>query len=392
MTATESVAAHLGGDFLAQVYRQTHRIFRAAVPEAADLLTFDDLNAMLAAHRFEPPRMRLSMDGETLPIHRYALAQTTRRNTVWQQLQPAELHQRLAEGATFVLDAIDEVHPAIGDLASGIERTLRTGVQVNAYASWTAAEGFGRHWDDHDTLIIQLAGAKRWKIYGPTRKHPTFRDVTAPLEPTGDPIDEFVIEAGDLLYVPRGHWHAVSASEGVASLHLTCGLQTTTGADLISFLADELREHDNVRADLPQFAGPTKQKLYIHQLADDIATLLEDENLLRRFFDHRDVTDPGRFTPSLPHVAEAPHDPASTVRLTTPRAHLDRTEDTVILRAGGERWELAPAAYHVLTTLIDGRARSLSDLAEISGLPMPDIAELANELVRQQVATIGSAA
>ena len=121
-----------------------------------------------------------------------------------------------------------------------------------------------------------------------------------------------MIEAGDLLYVPRGHWHAVSASEGIASLHLKCGLQTTTDADLISFLADELRERDSVRADLPQFAGPTEQKLYLHQLADDIAVLLEDENVLRRFLDHRDVTDPDRFIPSLPHVAEAPRAPAAT--------------------------------------------------------------------------------
>ncbi len=128
------------------------------------------------------------------------------------------------------------------------------------------------------------------------------------------------------------------------------------------------------------------------RLADDIAAAMDDEDVLRRFFDHRDVTDPGRSVSSLPHVTEVPNDPAATLRLTTPRAHLERTEDTVILRAGGERWELDPATYHALTTLIDGRPRSLSDLADISGLPVPDIANLATELVRHQVATIGHAA
>lgn len=73
MTATESVAAHLGGDFLAQVYRRTHRIWKAAVPDAAGLLTFDDLNEIITRQRLEPPRLRLSVKGEIVPLHRYGV-------------------------------------------------------------------------------------------------------------------------------------------------------------------------------------------------------------------------------------------------------------------------------------------------------------------------------
>ena len=390
MTATESVAAHLGGDFLAQVYRRTHHTWKAAVADTATLLSFNELNAIIAGHRLEPPRLRLSVNGEVLPLHRYTMPQLTRRNTVWQQIQPAQLHTLLAEGATLVLDAIDEIHLRIGDLAADLERTLRTGVQVNAYASWTATDGFGIHWDDHDTVIVQVSGSKRWKIYGPTRLHPTYRDIETPSEPTGDPIDEFVLEAGDMLYVPRGHWHSVSASEGTASLHLTCGLQTTTGAELINYLADELRGRETVRADLPQFADRTARRLYLRQLAEEIAEHLDDEDVIERFFFHRDITDPGRFTPSLPHVADLPDDAELTVRLTTPRAHLEETAQSVRLRAGGEDWEFDPAAAPILVALINGHPVPLGELAMRSGLPVSEVSKLVNELVANQVATIGS--
>jgi hypothetical protein len=391
MTATFPVAAHLGEDFLARVYRRTHRVMPGAVPDAAALLSFDTLNQILATHRLEPPRLRLSAGGDMLAQHRYTQAHTTRRHVVWHRIQPADLHACLADGATLVLDAIDELHAPIGDLAAGIERVLRTGVQVNAYASWTATEGFGTHWDDHDTLIVQIEGAKRWRIYGPTRLHPTYRDLTAPTPPQGDPLDEFVLHPGDLLYVPRGHWHAVCASEGVASLHLTCGLQTTTGADLIGHLADELREDDLVRADLPQFADHAAQAAYLERLRKHLDALFDDPDLMQRYFTHRDATDPGRLTASLPYLTVVPADPDLTLRLTTPRAHLDDEPDGVRLRAAGHDWSFAPAAGPLLAALLPGAPVRLGELAALADIPLADVAALATELTAHQAAAVGRA-
>ncbi|MGW2689530.1 JmjC domain-containing protein [Streptomyces sp. NPDC001414] len=92
----------------------------------------------------------------------------TRRHTVWHRLHPTELHARLQEGASLALDSVDELHPPIARLCEAIERELHTRVQASLYASWSATEGFGNHWDDHDTVIVQLDGAKRWRIYGTT--------------------------------------------------------------------------------------------------------------------------------------------------------------------------------------------------------------------------------
>lgn len=176
-----NLAAHLGRDeFPARVYHRRYLHVPGALPAPADLITWDDLNTILATHRLDPPRLRLSMDGEMLPQYRYSAPVTTRRHTVWQRLHPAELHERLTEGASLVIDAVDELHPAVGRAAMELEQWLRTGVQTNLYASWTAREGFGVHWDDHDVVVAQVDGSKRWKIFGPTRTAPMYKDTEEP--------------------------------------------------------------------------------------------------------------------------------------------------------------------------------------------------------------------
>jgi hypothetical protein len=211
----ESIAERLGQDtFLAGTLHRDYRHVPGAVADPGALLSFDVLNDLISTHRLEAPRLRLSAAGEMLPPYRYALPVTARRHTVWQRTHPAELHQRLAEGASLVLDAIDHMHPPLEALAAELERWLRTDVQINAYASWTAAEGFGVHWDDHDVIVVQVSGAKRWKLYGPTHTAPLHRDVAVPEPPPAVPVADLVLAAGDVLYLPRGWWHAVTNDQG----------------------------------------------------------------------------------------------------------------------------------------------------------------------------------
>ncbi|WP_405787114.1 cupin domain-containing protein [Streptomyces sp. NBC_00029] len=173
-----SWAERLGGDlFLAQSYFRSHLVVRGKPDDFAGLASWSTLNQVIATHRLEPP--------------------TTRRSVVWHRIQPAELHARIREGASLVVDSIDEIHPPIMAAAEGLERFLRTPVQVNAYASWTAAEGFGTHWDDHDVVVCQVEGAKRWRIYGPTRQAPTWRDTETPDAPEGDAVLLSLLLAGE---------------------------------------------------------------------------------------------------------------------------------------------------------------------------------------------------
>ncbi|MDH6704811.1 hypothetical protein P3T27_001514 [Kitasatospora sp. MAA19] len=392
MTAEHfSVVEHLGGDdFLAQTLGRSFKVARGEAASLAGLMSWDDLNAILTHHRFEPPRLRLATNGEQLPAHTYSRPITTRRNTIWHQLQPSELHQRLAEGATLVLDAVDELHPGIGALAGQLERRLRTGVQANLYASWTGIEGFGVHWDDHDVVVVQLDGAKRWRIYGPTRTVPMHRDVETPEPPPEEPLADLVLTAGDVLYLPRGWWHAVAASEGQHSLHVTCGLQSTTGADLITWLSEMLRAHEAVRADVPRLAAAKEQRAFLDTIGKLIATELESDDLLTRFSSARDATERARLAPSLPHITAAPPDADLQVHLVTTRPALAAMPDgTVRFTAGGEEWTFAAKAEPMLALLADGEPHRLADLAQAAHITLGQAAAVVTELVDGQAAAVG---
>lgn len=75
---------------------------------------------------------------------------------------------------------------------AGEER--RTGVSIAPRQR--IQEGFGLHFDDHDVVVVQLEGVKRWKIHEPTRIAPLRIDVEAPEPPQGEPIAEIVLRAG----------------------------------------------------------------------------------------------------------------------------------------------------------------------------------------------------
>ncbi len=388
-----NLAAHLGQDeFLAQVLHRHHRHVPAAITNPGSLITWDDVNTILATHRLEPPRFRLSADGEMLPAHRYTAPVTTRRHTVWLRLHPSELHARLAEGASLVIDAVDELHPPIGRAAMELERWLRTGVQTNLYASWTAREGFGVHWDDHDVLVIQIDGAKRWKLYGPTRTAPMYKDTDEPEPPPEQAITELVLRPGDLLYLPRGWWHSVAASEGEHSLHRTFGIETTTGAQLLSWLADDLRRHEVLREDLPVHAPATQQRAYLERLRKQVTTALEHSDLIDRYTAMRDGTDLTRLRPSLPHITGIPTDPDLRIRLTTTRAHLGLAAngDNVIFRACDNEWEMAEEALPLLQHLLSAApsAVSLGELATASSVSVAEVAAVASELMDGQAITV----
>ncbi|GAA2657690.1 cupin domain-containing protein [Streptomyces lunalinharesii] len=351
------------------------------------MFTWDDLNEIIARHRLEPPRLRLFTDGTQVPPHAYTHPVVSKRHTVWHRIEPGNLHRQLADGASLVLDAVDELHRGVEGLAASFERHLRTDVQVNLYASWTSKEGFGLHFDDHDVVVVQLEGAKRWKIHQPTRINPLRIDVEAPQPPVGEPVAEIVLRAGDMLYLPRGWWHAVAATEG-RSLHLTCGLTPTTGADLLAWLTSQLRASQTVRANLPTHAPPDEQVAYLGSLLKEFTAGLH-EGVIEDFLAARGTMDPGRPMPSLPYVESIPAEPELRLRLTAAGAWYEVDgEGRVVVGAGGQQWTFAAPVLSVIKQLVDGREVPLGELAVASSLPLHQIAALAAELVTADVAAV----
>ena len=373
--------------FLSNVVGGSYRRFPGKEGRFADLVPWAELDRVLRQHRLEFPRLRLALDGEPIPAHEYTEMVPTRRTGLVPRLRSGQFAEKLRAGATLVLDSVQEMFDPVAELAVRLEHELRERIQVNLYAGWGKTHGFDVHWDDHDALILQISGRKRWRMHGVTRPAPLQRDVELPPKPEGEPIDDFLLCSGDVLYLPRGQWHDVSAI-GEESLHLTIGFNRATGVDLVAWLADQLRSDESFRTDLPRFATAEQRRAHAATLRARILELA-GEDVVDRFLADRDAQAPAHPRPGLPWSATSdllPDGDDVVVRLLTPRAVLTRDAGRVSLAADGRRLVFAEAAAPVLEVLVDGVAHPVSELVTAApSLDRSTVVALLGELLEQGV-------
>lgn len=134
------------------------------------------------------------------------------------------LYSAFSQGYTLVLNSVDQRSNPVSALARKLEEELGHRIGVNAYFTPADSQGFLPHADDHDVFIVQLEGAKEWRVYEPIvllpleDHHPKVH-----AERLGSPTMTARLEPGDALYIPRGFIHEGN-SDGAASLHLTVGM------------------------------------------------------------------------------------------------------------------------------------------------------------------------
>jgi 50S ribosomal protein L16 3-hydroxylase len=104
--------------------------------------------------------------------------------------------------------------------------------------SWAApGGGVGPHVDSYDVFLLQAEGRRRWRIAPPG---PVRLDERAPLKILADfvPSETWVLEPGDMLYLPPGWAHEGTAVDGPC---MTCsvGFRAPSRLEVLrAFLAD----------------------------------------------------------------------------------------------------------------------------------------------------------
>ncbi|MFO1059855.1 MAG: cupin domain-containing protein [Dongiaceae bacterium] len=211
------------------------------------LLSLADLDGLLSHASIRAPDIRILRDGKETPVRELT---GEAQNAHVGRLEAVYAAYR--DGATISMQALNERHPPLAALCRSLALELSARFQVNAYLTPADARGLSIHYDTHDVFVLQVEGSKRWHLYDspvrlPTRRQP-FRRGDADL---GAPVESFVLERGDTLYLPRGVVH--SAESGSAtSLHLTVGAYPVTWAGLLRGALEAAIEEDAaLRQSLP---------------------------------------------------------------------------------------------------------------------------------------------
>lgn len=116
--------------------------------------------------------------------------------------------------------------------------------------------GVGPHFDSYDVFLIQLAGKRRWRI-GAQRDAVLRDDVPLKIIANFKPEQEFVLEPGDMLYLPPGWAHdgvAVGAGCITASVGFRASTADALAAELLPRLLDDAEGSGKLYADPRQEA------------------------------------------------------------------------------------------------------------------------------------------
>jgi len=227
--------------------------------------SWEILNDLLNYHELEAA-MRLAVDGKVLDPQ-----------------ENANFLQHCQNGATLIIDRVHKLVPELGRFVSQLRSQIGHPIQVNLYCSWPGKQGFRCHYDTHDVFILQIDGTKEWNVFTDTFKYPLKTQKSANFQPPNElPYLNCILEPGDVLYIPRGHWHYALALDR-PSLHLTLGIHGKTGIDFLEWAIEELKQQESWRQTLPLLATESPVSL-----SQSIDTLIGD---LTKYLSHSDMGD-----------------------------------------------------------------------------------------------------
>lgn len=130
--------------------------------------------------------------------------------------------------------------PKLHILNATLQEYFNSFVGANSYLTPPDSQGFAPHYDDIEAFILQAEGKKIWRVYEPLSVNEVLPRVSSKnydQNEIGEPILEVTLEAGDMLYFPRGYIHQGVTIDGEHSLHVTVSMyQKHSWADLLEKL------------------------------------------------------------------------------------------------------------------------------------------------------------
>ena len=269
--------------FLTEIWAKTHHhVARDCAGYFENLLPGPSLTEdLVAAFCQESSALRLMRETDKKGADSYRLDDGS--------LDLVGIRDDFADGYTIVLDGVERHIRAIAALSQSIEVELNFPVQVNAYITPPRSQGLVPHYDDHDVLILQIQGSKTWHIYEgadiPPREIQREKDKAVAIEDLPSPID-LQLEAGDVLYLPRGKVHEAETNSE-PSIHLTVGVHAPTALMLaVGALYAQSFHDDRLNAQLPpRHLDDADQRAALDALMHDTVKTVEDPRALARGLD-----------------------------------------------------------------------------------------------------------
>jgi ribosomal protein L16 Arg81 hydroxylase len=183
------------------------------------LLNWQMLNNLLEATAFPLPLLRVLRESTPIPETLYVKQG---------RVSSRALSNLLNQGVSLIFNRLEKHVPALRVLCNNIGS--QTFERISAAAVVTSGLGGALecHYDNEDLIILQIAGTKRWHVFGVSDR-----------SPEGSPVFDRVLKPGDLLFLPAREWHHCENGPH-RSLHLSILFDPPDGRYIMEILASQL--------------------------------------------------------------------------------------------------------------------------------------------------------
>lgn len=190
---------------------------------------------------------------------------------------------------TLLVQAVDQFVPEVAELLEDFKFLPKWRIDDLMISFAAPGGGVGPHFDNYDVFLLQAHGHRRWQIG-------QMCDADSPLLPHADlkilaefePTDEWVLEPGDMLYLPPCLAHNGIAEDDCMTYSV--GFRAPSAAEVLThftdflgqFLPDEERYSD---ADIQPSEDPNQiQRDALERLKALLNEHMSDERLLMTWF------------------------------------------------------------------------------------------------------------
>lgn len=317
------------------------------------LLSLDEIDRVLTTLDLRYPNVILKNAARSVDPEEYTVNGDA--------LDVAKLYQLFAEGSTVTLAFLDTVIPSLTEFCRGLEAEFSHALQANIYLTPPGNQGAKVHYDTHDVFVLQVAGSKRWTIYGTPVELPLKnQDFDSSKHSPGERTMEFELCAGDIAYIPRGWAHEARSTDTV-SLHITAGILAYTWTDfLLECVAEACLNDPALRKALPPgFARDGVPKQQMQEVFADLLRRISErakpDEILDRFVDEFLASCPPLLRGQMAQLAAVDGIDMDTVVGSRPHviARVQVDSDSVSVRHFGRKvtfpLHVAPALQFALT-------------------------------------------
>ncbi|EDM83558.1 MULTISPECIES: cupin domain-containing protein [unclassified Limnobacter] len=197
-------------------------LFRQAFPNFEPLCDFDTIAEMASDEDIESRLIQHSKTGWTLEHGPFD-----------------ELPSMKKKAWTVLIQGIDHHLPEAYDLLQLFRFIPDARLDDVMLSLASDGGGVGPHYDSYDVFLLQMHGKRRWKI-GPLLDKELEEGLPLKILKNFEPTEEFVLEPGDMLYLPPNYGHD-GIAEGSCST-LSIGFRAPTQAEVLSGILRDMAD------------------------------------------------------------------------------------------------------------------------------------------------------